>query len=212
MVDGYLLATMATEFWTAIFERAAPVEVEIGPGTGTFLCREAAQRPAVNFFAIEASRSRAVRVSALVEQQGLRNVRIVHAPAQCVVRLIPDASVSAYHIYFPDPWWKRRHHKRRLFTPDFARDLARTLVAGGLVYLATDVLSVWRLAKECLESSGVTLSALPTRPRPSPTAFEKKGLQRGATIWQGTFVRPPVATRKVPSPTVGWHTAAGDRP
>ncbi len=211
MAGDYSQVTMGTEFWAAIFGRLAPVEVEIGPGTGTFLLSEAAARGETNFYAIEASRSRAERLTALIEKRDLRNVRVVHAPAQCVVRLIPDASVTAYHMYFPDPWWKRRHHKRRLFTPGFARELARTLVPGGRVYVATDVLFVWDQIREYLEGSGLPLSSLPVPPRATPTAFERKGLRRGAPIWEGTFVRPSAASAATQAPRESWHTVAADR-
>jgi tRNA (guanine-N7-)-methyltransferase len=183
--------TTATEFWRSVFGRQAPVEIEIGPGTGTFLLAEATRRRDTNFCGVEHSRSRAERLCALVESRGLDNVRVLHAPAQCVVEhLVPQASVSAYHIYFPDPWWKRRHHKRRLFTPAFGRALGRTLVPGGRVYVATDVFFVWALARECcVVHGGLELVTEAAPCRPVRTAFEQKGLRRGATLWEGTFER-----------------------
>ncbi|GIW45857.1 MAG: hypothetical protein KatS3mg077_3139 [Candidatus Binatia bacterium] len=191
MAGGCLEATTATDFWREVFGRRAPVEIEIGSGTGSFLLAAAKQRREINFLGIEHSRSRAERLCALVESHGLDNVRVLHAPAQCVVEhLLPEASVSAYHIYFPDPWWKRRHHKRRLFTPAFGRALGRTLVPRGRVYVATDVLLVWTLARECcVVHGGLELVAEKAPPRPVRTAFEQKGLARGATIWEGTFER-----------------------
>ncbi|MCX8073396.1 MAG: tRNA (guanine(46)-N(7))-methyltransferase TrmB [Candidatus Binatia bacterium] len=181
------------EFWEEIFGRRAAVEIEIGPGTGSFLCHVAEQHPEVNFLAIESSRSRAERLTRLLEERGLRNARVVHAAAQCVIQhCVPPGSVQAYHIYFPDPWWKRRHHKRRLFTPDFARALARSLSPGGQVYLATDVLFVWTLARNCLEQhGGLVLTYLRPPARPVRTAFEQKGLRRGAQIWEGVFALLP---------------------
>lgn len=211
-VGGYLPATMGTEFWSKLFGREGPVEVEIGPGTGTFLRHEATRRPHTNFFAVEASRSRAQRLATLIEKLALPNVRVLHAPAQCAVRLTPNESVTAYHIYFPDPWWKRRHHKRRLFTGEFAQELVRTLSRDGRVYVATDVFLVWTLARECLERSGLQLSSLPPPTRPAPTAFEQKGLRRGAQIWQGTFTMGAApGARSLPDPAKSWHKAVANQ-
>ncbi len=190
MEDVYSQVTTGTEFWSSVFGRSGPVEIEIGPGNGAFLLQEAVRRPRVNFVAIESSRSRAENLEALVRNRGLTNVRVVHAPAQCVVHyLVPTRSVAAYHIYFPDPWWKRRHHRRRLLTPAFARDVARTLVPGGLVAFATDVQFLWMLAIHCfVDSVGLTLrrSDPPFR-RSTRTRFEEKGLRRGAIIYEGWF-------------------------
>ena len=177
--------------WSCVFGNPQPVEVEIGPGTGTFILAAAETRPPSNFFGVEHSRSRATRLQAAIESHRLRNARVIHADAACVVAsLIPSASVAAYHIYFPDPWWKRRHHRRRLFTPTFAQALARTLMAGGRVFVATDVDDVLRLVRTTLQSSG--LFALDHEVSPlqgAVTAFERKGLARGATIKRATFVK-----------------------
>src|SRR5215470_14283854 len=117
------------ELWNSLFSNDLPTEVEIGPGTGTFLISAAGRVPPRNLFAIEHARGRATRLQAAIARAGLRNVRVIAADATCVVStLIPAESVAAYHIYFPDPWWKRRHHRRRLLTPAFAGALARTLV------------------------------------------------------------------------------------
>jgi tRNA (guanine-N7-)-methyltransferase len=196
MAGVYSQVTTGTEFWSSVFGRSGPVEIEIGPGTGAFLLQEAARRPQVNFVAIESSRSRAENLEALVRSRGLTHVRVVHAPAQCVVHhIVPTRSVAAYHIYFPDPWWKRRHHRRRLLTPAFARDVARTLVPGGLVAFATDVDFLWTMAIQCfVGSAGLTLRELaPPFRRSTRTRFEEKGLRRGATIYEGWFELPAEA-------------------
>jgi tRNA (guanine-N7-)-methyltransferase len=177
--------------WRTIFGNDHPVEIEIGPGTGTFVLSVAPAHPERNYFAVEHSNSRAVQLEAAVAGRGLRNVRILRADAGCVVsRLIPAASVAAYHIYFPDPWWKRRHHRRRLVTPAFVTLLARTLVGGGRVYIATDVDEVFARMHAALSASGhFTLDAALRSPRTLHTRFEHKGLTRGATIHDATFVR-----------------------
>ncbi len=179
--------------WQAIFATDFPVEVEIGPGTGTFLLSAAVRTPRTNFFGLEHSRSRATRLQAAIEARGLANAKVINADAGCIVAtLIPSASVAAYHVYFPDPWWKRRHHRRRLFTADFAAALSRTLMPGGRLYVATDVDEVFALMLETLRESGTFSQDSAMRsPRAGLTAFERKGLARGAAIHDATFVRAP---------------------
>jgi tRNA (guanine-N7-)-methyltransferase len=126
--------------WSEVFGNPNPVEVEIGPGKGAFLLALARNCPERNFFGVEFSKRWAFRLAHLIERDGPANAIAIHADITCVVRtMIWPASVSVYHLYFPDPWWKRRHHKRRLLRDDFAAALTRTLVPGGQILLASDV-------------------------------------------------------------------------
>lgn len=126
--------------WAEIFGNTNPVEVEIGPGKGGFLLALARHTPGRNFFGVEILGRRASRLAALIERDGPANVIAIHADITCLLPLmIWPSSVAAYHLYFPDPWWKRRHHNRRLFRDDFTTALARTLVPGGTIFLASDV-------------------------------------------------------------------------
>jgi len=126
--------------WERIFANQNPVEVEIGPGKGRFLFQEAQRRPEVNFLAIEWA-GRYLRI--LLGRQGkkrFRNVRFAHADARRLFRdWIPENSLQAVHIYFPDPWWKKRHSKRKLVEPKLIGNLERSLREEGLFYFATDV-------------------------------------------------------------------------
>ncbi|MFI5398087.1 MAG: tRNA (guanosine(46)-N7)-methyltransferase TrmB [Candidatus Binatia bacterium] len=179
------------EFWRQVFGNDRPVEVEIGPGSGTFIVPVAQQRPQTNFFGLENSTSRAWHLQNAIASRNIANARVIHADAACVVAtIIPAESVAAYHIYFPDPWWKRRHHRRRLFTPAFAHALARTLRTGGRLHTATDVEEVFQQVVHTLESCGAFArdTAAPS-PRLGPTSFERKGLARGAVIHEAAFVR-----------------------
>jgi tRNA (guanine-N7-)-methyltransferase len=178
-------------FWSTIFGNDYPVEVEIGPGTGTFILAAARRQPHINFFGIEHARGRAARLQALVVAERLDNARVLGADAACVVAgLIPVESVHAYHAYFPDPWWKRRHHRRRLFTAQFAAALGRTLMPGGRLYVATDVDETYALILEALAASAVFTADTQARPvREATTTFERKGLARGATIKEAVFVK-----------------------
>lgn len=175
--------------WPQVFRNPNPVEVEIGSGNGIFLLAVAQRRRDTNFYGIEKAHNRAVALAAAVERHKLSNAFVLHADAGCVVEsLLPAASVHAFHIYFPDPWWKRKHYRRRIFTPPFVDGLARALIPGGYVYVATDVESVFALMRQ-------SLAACPRfredTSKPSPrlaiTTFERKGLARGAQIYQSAF-------------------------
>src|SRR5215471_3865932 len=126
--------------WAEIFSNPNPVEVEIGPGKGAFLLALARNHPERNFFGVELSKRRAFRLARLIERDGPANAIVIHADITCLVRtMIWPESVTAYHLYFPDPWWKPRHHKRRLFREDFVVTLTRMLAPGGAIFLASDV-------------------------------------------------------------------------
>lgn len=132
--------TTPSPTWAEIFGNSSPVEVEIGFGKGAFLLALARNHPERNFFGVEFAKRWAFRLSRLIERDGPSNVIAVHADFACLVRtMIWPESVSVYHLYFPDPWWKKRHQRRRLFRGDFATALTRTLAPGGTIYLASDV-------------------------------------------------------------------------
>jgi tRNA (guanine-N7-)-methyltransferase len=175
--------------WRHLFGNDRPVEIEIGPGRGDVLLAFATARPDVNFFAIEHVRGAAEHVHARLRAAAVHNARVLDADAACVIaHLIPPASVAAFHIYFPDPWPKRRHRKRRLVTPAFAAALARTLVPGGAVHVATDVGALYDDVAGVLHAAGFTRrdDAAPARPT---TRFEKK--YAGAGTFAGTFSPAP---------------------
>jgi len=166
---------MSHELWRSVFANSRPVELEIGPGRGDAITAFAQAHPGINFFGVEAQPWYAARAQARAERLGLGNVRVISADARCVIRnLVPDSSVHAVHAYFPDPWPKHRHERRRLFSPAFALELRRILVTGGVVYVATDLEGVFALMRGTLLSAGFTPDrAVPTRARPV-TRFEEK--------------------------------------
>ena len=125
--------------FAAIFGNANPVELELGIGKGRFLIQQAEERPGVNFVGVEWANKYFVLVAERAAKRGLRNLRVMRADAGHVVREnVRDGAISVLHVYFPDPWPKLRHQKRRLIQPPFAREAARVLQDGGLVKLATD--------------------------------------------------------------------------
>lgn len=130
--------------WRAVFGRDGRVEVEIGIGKGRFLLEAAAARPDVSHLGVEWSNEYLRLAETRAAKRGLENVRFVRVDASDLVRrAVADASVSAYYVFYPDPWPKKRHHKRRFLQPSNADALARTLVPGGWLHVATDHDDYW---------------------------------------------------------------------
>jgi tRNA (guanine-N7-)-methyltransferase len=125
--------------WLDIFGNDHPVELEIGIGKGTFLTEQAKAHPETNFFGIEYARWFWRSASDRLRRNGCTNSRTVRAEANYFFsEFIPDASLSVIHVYFPDPWPKKRHHKRRLIQALFIQQAIRTLIPGGRLQLVTD--------------------------------------------------------------------------
>ena len=122
-----------------IFGRPRPVHIEIGTGKATFLLNEAIAYPDVNFLGIERARKYYRCAVDRIGRWALKNVRIIRTDAAAFLAdFIPDNSIDCFHVYFPDPWPKRRHHKRRFFCPDNLQQLLRCLKTGGQLRIATD--------------------------------------------------------------------------
>lgn len=125
--------------YAVIFGRRAPVILEIGFGNGDALVAEAAAHPENNYIGIEVHRPGIGNLLRRLESLEISNVRVMLADAKEVLTAqIPEASLSGVHLFFPDPWPKKRHHKRRLVQPDFAALVMRKLEPGGYIHLATD--------------------------------------------------------------------------
>jgi tRNA (guanine-N7-)-methyltransferase len=176
--------------WRGVFGNDRPVEVEIGPGRGDVLLAFAAAVPGRNFFGIERPGGAAAAIAARAAARGLANVKVVAGDARCIVaELVPDGSVAAYHVYFPDPWPKTRHRKRRLASADFATALARTLAPGGTVDVASDLSAiVERFAAELERANLVRVRGAQPRAARPITAFERKYASGGT--YEARFSRP----------------------
>ena len=125
--------------WRLLFGNDHPVEMEIGIGKGTFITEQARLRPDINFFGIEWARWYWRYASDRLRRNRCDNARAVRAEANYFLsEFVPDASLSVMHIYFPDPWPKARHHKRRLIQEPFLRQVERVLIRGGLLQIVTD--------------------------------------------------------------------------
>lgn len=180
--------------WNEIFGRGGPVEIEIGPGKGRFLLSEAQAHPERNFLAIEWAGRYLKVLSERLPRAQLTNVRLLPADARAVFRdWIPENSVSRVHIYYPDPWWKKRHAKYRLFSPEFLQHLERALEPGGTFHFATDVPRVFEEVEEMVQQSTglkpVHRKIYPAgkeRP-PGRTNFEIKKWEAGSDIFEAIW-------------------------
>jgi tRNA (guanine-N7-)-methyltransferase len=177
-----------------LFGNVSPVVLEIGFGMGETTARIAAENPATNYLGIEVHAPGVGSLLKQVEELALANVRVVTHDAVEVLRdMVPPGSLAAIHVFFPDPWPKKRHHKRRLIQPEFAALAASRLVPGGHLHVATD----WQ---EYAEHVLAVLSAVPQlrntaegfAPRPATrpeTKFERRGLKLGHGVWDLLFTR-----------------------
>ncbi|MBA3562679.1 MAG: tRNA (guanosine(46)-N7)-methyltransferase TrmB [Gammaproteobacteria bacterium] len=173
----------------ALFRRHVPRIMEIGFGDGECLVELARLHPERDYLGVEVHRPGVGHLLLALEKDAIENVRIVCADAvEVLEQRIPDSALTGVNIYFPDPWPKKRHHKRRLIQPVFVDLLARKLAAGGNLHLATD----WRdYAEQMLE----LLSANPDfqevgGPAGRPgTKFEARGRRLGHGVWDLVFTR-----------------------
>ncbi len=180
--------------WAEIFGNPNPVEVEIGPGKGSFLMDLAQAIPEHNFFGVEFAARRAFRVARLIERDGPDNVIVIRADFTCLVRThIQPESVVVYHLYFPDPWWKTRHFRRRIFQADFATLLARTLVPGGTIFFVSDVQSYFEKIVQQLTAASELQQFTWQRDQATSkgrlilTDFEQKYRKEGRPIYYAGF-------------------------
>jgi tRNA (guanine-N7-)-methyltransferase len=182
--------------WRAVFGNDRPVEIEVGFGKGLFLVTAAAVSQQVNFLGVEIVRKYQLFTATRLARRGLGNVRLACADARVFLRdRVPDGSVQAVHVYFPDPWWKKRHYKRRLFTDEFALQCMRVLRPGGLLLAATDVEDYAGLVRAAVSQTPLRELPLPEETTPAHdldylTNFERKFRQQGKPIWRLRYQRP----------------------
>ncbi|MDQ6628624.1 MAG: tRNA (guanosine(46)-N7)-methyltransferase TrmB [Pseudomonadota bacterium] len=176
----------------AVFGRRAPLIVEIGFGMGVATAAIAEARPDVDFLGIEVHPPGVGALLRLIGERGLRNVRVVNHDAVAVLEaMLAPASLAGVHIFFPDPWHKNRHHKRRLLQAPFVRLVAARLAAGGILHCATDwaPYATQMLAVLSAEAGlANTAAGFADRPSGRPlTKFEQRGLSRGHGVWDLLF-------------------------
>jgi tRNA (guanine-N7-)-methyltransferase len=185
--------------FSALFGNSRPVTVEIGFGMGTATARIAQENPERNYLGLEVHKPGIGRLLWEIEKRSLENIRILeHDAVEALESMIGPGSVAAFHIFFPDPWPKKRHHKRRLLTRPFTALLAEKLRPGAYLYVVTDSedYARWALAElsatpalrnpYAASDAGGFAPPRDWRPR---TEFEAKGLAKGHRIGELYFVK-----------------------
>jgi len=185
------------------FGRRAPTILEIGFGMGETTAQIAAAHPDIDYLGIEVHSPGVGSMLRRIEDLALRNVRVIqHDAVEVVTAMIAPASLTGIHVFFPDPWPKKRHHKRRLLQSDLVRLLATRLAPGGYLHVATDWEEYAQWILEVLlgiPELGNTAEGYAPRPDYRPlTKFERRGLRLGHTVRDIVFRRtepaPAVAT------------------
>ena len=171
----------------ALFGRDAPLELEIGAGRGDFIIDRAAAMPDRDFLAIDLAASVAQLMAVRAGRRGLTNLRVLRMDARPLVNLmLAPQSLSACHIYFPDPWPKERHVKHRLFTPALVRGLTRVLRPAAPLYIATDVREYAAAIFPMVEAAGFVRSDSAV-PGAITTGFARKFIAAGRPVYAGAF-------------------------
>jgi tRNA (guanine-N7-)-methyltransferase len=181
----------------ALFGRDAPRTLEIGFGNGEHLAQLAAAHPERDYFGIEVHRPGVGHLLMLAEAANLANLRVSdHDAVEVLSEQFPSASLDEVLVLFPDPWHKKRHHKRRLIQPLFIELLATRLRPGGVLRLATDweeyalqMLEVMRAAPALFGNLSPGGEWMPRPEERAPTRFEKRGARLGHGVWDLAFRR-----------------------
>jgi tRNA (guanine-N7-)-methyltransferase len=140
--------------WGAVFQRAQPIEVELGSGDGSFLANYAKLHPERNFLGVERLLGRLRKLNKKGFRAGLTNLALLRLEASYVIEfMIAPGSIDALHIYFPDPWPKRKHRKNRLINERFTNIAAQALKIGGVIYLRTDDLDYFQQMTRVLDGN-----------------------------------------------------------
>jgi len=172
----------------------ALLEVEVGSGKGLFLQSAATARADHNFLAVEVAQKYARHAAARLAKRNLTNAIVVHGDAQRVLHeFLPDASLVAVHVYFPDPWWKKRHRKRRVMNETFLKDVVRTLAPGGRFHFWTDVEEYFRTGLALVAEHTPLVGPLEVAQRPAEhdldfrTHFERRMRLAELPVYRSEF-------------------------
>lgn len=177
-----------------VFERSAPTILEIGTGMGETTAHIAAQMPGVNFIGVEVHTPGIGSLLKLIDEHRLHNLRLIqHDAVEVVSNMLAPGSLAGAHVFFPDPWHKARHQKRRLIQAPFVALLASRIASGGYLHCATDWEDYATQMLEVLSSSTAlsnTADTYAARPDYRPvTKFERRGLKLGHGVWDLVFRR-----------------------
>jgi tRNA (guanine-N7-)-methyltransferase len=178
----------------SLFERTQPLEVEVGSGKGLFLAAAARSFPDHNFLGLEIARKYARFAAARLAGHGSSNALMISGDALMLFhQWFPDMSLAAVHVYFPDPWWKKRHKKRRVMNEEFLRDVERTLIPGGRLHFWTDVEEYFRTTLELIAATVRLEGPLPVVERVAEhdldyrTHFERRTRKSEQPVYRAEF-------------------------
>ena len=178
--------------WSAWFDPALPVEADIGCGMGRYLLARAAANPSVQYLGIEKEGARVVHVDVAARRAGLENLRLLRGDALLRLPLLPDGFLRAATVFFPDPWPKRRHWRRRLVQAPFLDAIHRVLVPGGTLRLATDQEGYFADMTRLLEADPrFEPTDAPERTPDEWTDFERLFRSKGLPVWEGAWRTRP---------------------
>lgn len=182
--------TAVTADLNALFTQAGPVYLEVGFGMGDSLLAMAQRYPERNYLGIEVHRPGVGRLLNLISQYEVKNLRVMTTDAvEVLSKYIADCSLDGFYLFFPDPWPKKRHHKRRILQPQFAQLITRKLKVGGIFHMATDWEHYAHWSMEILKNTpGLINTALdggfaPDQGDRPPTKFERRGVKLGHGVW-----------------------------
>lgn len=186
--------------WATFFGNDHPVEIDVGCGRGLFLYNESLAHPERNYLGIEIDYKEGRRTATRLKKRQAANARVLGGDVrEALSKFIPKQSVAVVHVYFPDPWWKKKHRKRRVFTDAFVDQVVDTLVPGGILSSATDVSEYFEIIRGLMDNDP-RFEALPPPVESEPehdmdylTSFERKARKRGETIGRGRWRLRPAA-------------------
>jgi tRNA (guanine-N7-)-methyltransferase len=189
-LDEVPVPLVADEF----FGRQAPLEIEVGSGKGLFLQTASESHPERNYLGIELARKYARHAAGRLAKRELTNGKMIRGDGLRLFReFLTDESVGAVHVYFPDPWWKDRHRKRRVMKPDFLRDIQRVLIPGGSLHFWTDVEEYFRTTLDLIAAEVSLEGPLPVTERPAEhdldyrTHFERRMRMHDEPVYRSEF-------------------------
>jgi len=180
--------------WSEFYGNNHPVELDVGCGRGLFLVNSATAHPETNYCGIEIDYREGRRTARRLKKRTMANARVLGGDARVALeKLVKPRSVAAVHVYFPDPWWKRKHRRRRIFTDTFLELVAGVLVPGGELHSWSDVGEYFQTIRDLVDHHGnFRVQPLPDLKDPEHdmdylTSYDRKGRRAGSEIHRGRW-------------------------